>query len=823
MDFDENTPSYDASKIAAALIANGYAPVPVAKGEKRPIPKDWPNKSFSADDFLPGMNVGIRCGDAQVALLDIDVYCESVVSEIIAEWNERFGDRGRKMQRVGEAPKVGIPFKTDEGATKKVQSIRPTGKSPRQNNGKQKDEKVEILTTGQQFVAYGIHPDTKQPYHWRALDPMNVDNGRAEDLPYVSSDELADFLALVADKFGPEEQPLPLSQRAKPLVGKKIDLHKGYVVEAFNEANNLTDLMRRYGYTHRREAHWTSPKSGTGSANVQVIGDRWRSLSGSDAAAGIGAETKGGIRSGDAFDLFVAFEHGGNFSAAVRSYAQTLRMQIKPEQPSLRSYEELLEAAKALMPGQIEDMEAIVSSSAALKPMRRDAIYRAIKSATGVSLTTIREHTALEHASPAPDHLDIARMALEQIGLENIICAEGFVWRWQERGVWVLQDDRAIKQVIQTRVDEEPRIDVTASLVNSVCDVLKSEIYRSKHEFNLGNPETVNCMNGELAMDKTFNWQLQPHCRENYRTTQIPVAYDKQSDAPLFRTFLNEVFRDDSDKQEKISAVLELMGYTLMSHARHERFVMLIGPGANGKSVLLAILEGLLGSGNVAGVQPSNFDNRFQRAHLHQKLANIVTELKQGEVIADAELKAITSGEPATVEHKHRDPFVMRPFATCWFGTNHMPHTRDFSQALFRRATILQFNRVFTKEEQDPLLKEKILAELPGILNMALNAYAVGVVHGFTVPASSELAKTEWRLEADQVAQFVEEACRTGTDMRSAIGDVYRVYKEWANQNGIRQTMSQKGLRDRLTRLGFGAQKAGSTRYVTGITLRCFF
>jgi 4-hydroxy-tetrahydrodipicolinate reductase len=47
-------------------------------------------------------------------------------------------------------------------------------------------------------------------------------------------------------------------------------------------------------------------------------------------------------------------------------------------------------------------------------------------------------------------------------------------------------------------------------------------------------------------------------------------------------------------------------------------------------------LEGLLGSENVAGVQPCNFDNRFQRGSLHQKLANIVTELKQGEVIADA-------------------------------------------------------------------------------------------------------------------------------------------------------------------------------------------
>ena len=259
------------------------------------------------------------------------------------------------------------------------------------------------------------------------------------------------------------------------------------------------------------------------------------------------------------------------------------------------------------------------------------------------------------------------------------------------------------------------------------------------------------------------------------------------------------------------------MGYTLMSHARHELFVMLIGPGANGKSVLLAILEGLAGVENVAGVQPANFDRSFQRAHLHQKLANIVTELKQGEVIADAELKAITSGEPSTVEHKFKDPFVMRPFATCWFGTNHMPHTRDFSEALFRRAVILQFNRTFTKNEQDPLLKGKLLAELPGILNMALEAYAVALTNGFTSPASSEAAKQEWRLEADQVAQFVDDVCKRDPQAKSTDGEVFTAYRYWAGQNGINKTMSKKGLRERLTRLGFGADKDRVARYVTGL------
>lgn len=231
------------------------------------------------------------------------------------------------------------------------------------------------------------------------------------------------------------------------------------------------------------------------------------------------------------------------------------------------------------------------------------------------------------------------------------------------------------------------------------------------------------------------------------------------------------------------------------------------------------MLEALCGSANTAGVQPSNFDRSFQRTHLHMKLANIVTEINQGEVMADAELKGIISGEASTVEHKFKNPFTMRPFATCWFGTNHMPHTRDHSNAIFRRAMILTFNRTFAKDEQDPQLKDKLIAELSGILNLCLAAYAQALQHGFTSPASSEAAKKEWQLETDQVAQFVEDACTRDPDHREKSSDVYREYQIWAEENGIKKTVTHKTLRDRLTSLSFGKQKTRESNWVTGLKL----
>ena len=482
-----------------------------------------------------------------------------------------------------------------------------------------------------------------------------------------------------------------------------------------------------------------------------------------------------------------------------------------------RDFPALLAAADALTRDSDPDMvNEIALEAAALPAVSQRRVLDTIKRHTGIPLGTLREAIAEGGQSEEPDHLTLARQVVTGVGPANVLSADGFVWRWSDAGVWQKSEPRTVRGWVQAHVSDAGET-VTKSLVDSVSDLFTTEVYRPGHEFNIGDPEAVNTPAGELVLHAN-GWKLEPHCREHYRTTQIPVEYDAQAQAPRFLQFLREVFPED-DGGQKAEAVLEMMGYTLMAHSRHERFVFLVGGGANGKSVLLSVLEALCGHTNVAGVQPSQFGNRFQRAHLHLKLANIVTEVEQGAVIDDAALKGITSGEPTTVEHKFRDPFAMRPFATCWFGTNHMPHTRDFSDALFRRALVLQFNQTFKPElgNHDPDLSEKLHAELPGILNLALAFYAKALVNGFTMPESSRKAREEWRLEADQVAQFVESECQRVDEGTIVASTLYQRYKDWAADNGIHRTLSMKGFRDRLTRLGFGSTRTMHGRFVTGI------
>jgi len=94
-------------------------------------------------------------------------------------------------------------------------------------------------------------------------------------------------------------------------------------VEIFNERHDLPALMLKYGYTQQgRSDHWQSPQQTSGSYAVRVFENRaWVSLSGSDLAAGIGAQ-KEHCCYGDAFDLFVHYEHNGDYKAAVRAYGR---------------------------------------------------------------------------------------------------------------------------------------------------------------------------------------------------------------------------------------------------------------------------------------------------------------------------------------------------------------------------------------------------------------------------------------------------------------------------------------------------------------------
>jgi RecA-family ATPase len=95
-------------------------------------------------------------------------------------------------------------------------------------------------------------------------------------------------------------------------------------VDAFNADHSIEDLFARYQYERRGSSqHYRSRYQTSPSYATQNFVTHWVSLSGSDAAAGIGRSKSLGENSfcwGDAWDLYVHYEHQGDFDKAVRAY-----------------------------------------------------------------------------------------------------------------------------------------------------------------------------------------------------------------------------------------------------------------------------------------------------------------------------------------------------------------------------------------------------------------------------------------------------------------------------------------------------------------------
>ena len=192
--------------------------------------------------------------------------------------------------------------------------------------------------------------------------------------------------------------------------------------------------------------------------------------------------------------------------------------------------------------------------------------------------------------------------------------------------------------------------------------------------------------------------ELKPFSTDIVITNKIPWDYKPDAYSELADSTLNKLACGDA----AIRALLEeCIGYCFYRSNTFNKAFILTGDKSNGKSTFLKVLTVLLGEQNVASLDLKNLGDKFSKATLFGKLANIGDDISD-EFVPDASLfKKITDGGRIQVEKKGQDPFEFNPYVKLIFSANNMPRIKDKTGAVLRRLVIIPFNARFSESDAD--------------------------------------------------------------------------------------------------------------------------
>ena len=184
------------------LIDNGYRITPIRNWGGRGAGKaaylrGWQQTTATPDDvptWRASRSTGIICGThrdgSHLMAVDIDILDAELALEVEHQALAVLGET--PLLRIGCAPKRLLLYRCQFPATKLYFD----------------EGGVELLSEGNQFVAFGMHPGTGRPYEWpTGFSPENV---ALSDVPLVTPEQVRALIVWLSVRLTPKDGAAPV-------------------------------------------------------------------------------------------------------------------------------------------------------------------------------------------------------------------------------------------------------------------------------------------------------------------------------------------------------------------------------------------------------------------------------------------------------------------------------------------------------------------------------------------------------------------------------------------------------------------------------------
>lgn len=320
----------------------------------------------------------------------------------------------------------------------------------------------------------------------------------------------------------------------------------------------------------------------------------------------------------------------------------------------------------------------------------------------------------------------------------------------------------------------------------------------------------------------------------NWRTCEF-LPYG-QGDAPIFRYFdvnynpeadtnyVDAVITDWCQGDEvKKEMLYELAGCCFYSDKPIKKWWAIEGKADTGKSTFLHLLREVVGDDNVGSTPIQNLKDSNAIAELIDKPVNIVDDGSSKFTTDLSNLRRIIQGDEMQVKLLYQNRFTVRIESRMVFVFNKIPRFRDDNDATAKKMLMVGFNRVYSDEEKDTNLIEKLTTDQnkEAFVKLAINAMK-NVLHRnltFTVSEESKQVVAQIMEESDQFVSFIADKISDDYSWKTFLDgkkteDVYSEFREWTIAEGYQSPLVRKQFTERCCKeSGATTRKSHGSRF----------
>jgi putative DNA primase/helicase len=338
-----------------------------------------------------------------------------------------------------------------------------------------------------------------------------------------------------------------------------------------------------------------------------------------------------------------------------------------------------------------------------------------------------------------------------------------------------------------------------------------SALLRIWHEYDdrtMFDPETqdgkawegISMSNGLL---ETREYQLSAHTPNLFNLTSLPFAYDVHARCPQWESFLVSILDDDVEAYEFLQ---DMAGYLISGRNDLEKIFQLVGPSRAGKGTIRDVYKALVGEEATTETGLESLKNQFGLMNVVGKSLLVIPDAEQSKKITGTPvelLKSISGNDGVTIDRKHTDPWSGKLGVRIMIVANEFVKFHDPTGALHRRLLTLSLTKSFVGRE-DIGLKARLLTELPGIFNWALEGLERLEKRGHFVQPESSMADAQEQADtAAPLTAFLRDYYEPGDH---ALDDSYETYAESLQQAWKLYCFNNNIQRDHQSSQGFGRE-----------------